>query len=74
MIPWCSERGARARLVCLYVASLSPGAPRGVPGQGLSVFMYSLSPGAPNPRVCQGKTCLSAGTATCPLSLLFPSF
>ena len=45
------QRGARGRLVfsfcsvaCL-LCSLSPGAPRGVPGEGLS--LCSLSPGAP---------------------------
>ena len=56
-VSWCSERGARRRLVChcvvcllvlrercqgkacLSLCSLSPGAPRGVPGEGLSVFV-----------------------------------
>ena len=39
----------------LSLCSLSPGAPRGVPGEGLS--LCSLSPGAL--RGCQGKACLS---------------
>ena len=48
--------------------SLSPGAPRGVPGEGLSlciVCLLVLREG------CQGKACLPAGTPTmlCPLSL-----
>ena len=32
------EMGSMGRLVC-HVCSLSPGTPRGVPGEGLSVFM-----------------------------------
>ena len=48
-VSWCSERGARERLVCLCVVErgargrlvslCSLGAPRGVPGEGLSVFV-----------------------------------
>ena len=34
---------------CLSLCSLSPGAPRGVPGEGLS--LCSLSHGAPRARV-----------------------
>ena len=51
---------------CLSLCSLSPGAPRGVPGEGLSVVcLLVLQEG------CQGKACLPAGTPTMlgPLSL-----
>ena len=34
----CLEMGSMGRLVC-HVCSLSPGTPRGEPGEGLSVFM-----------------------------------
>ena len=39
------EKGAYLKLIFMCVCSLSPGAPRGVPGEGLS--LCSLSPGAP---------------------------